>query len=286
VDPAPARDDGPTDATGGATALWSPVSLTTEDGSPALWSPRYGQAFRSRRGAHSEARHVFANGSGAAARLASGRATRVLEVGLGAATNLACTAAVAWAAGTPLHYRVWEPEPLPAAALRLANLEAIAPAPFVAALLDARDAWGALAPGAVVAWRIATISFELVVAPIERLLDADFAGAVERRLRPGPAAGRAAAAPAVTPYDAVYLDPFSPEVNPEPWRPAVLAALAERLAPGGVLVSYSVRGGVRRALAAAGLDVRKVAGPAGGKREVLWARRAEAADAGSTAGPA
>lgn len=256
-----------------ATALWSPTALTTDDGSPALWSPRYGQAFRSQRGAHAEARHVFADGSGAAARLASGRATRVLEVGLGAATNLACTAAAALAAGAPLHYRAWEPEPLPATALRLADLGALAPAPFVTALLAARDAWGALRPGDVRRWRFATVELELVVAPIDRLLDAAFAADAEHRLRSAEAAESAPAPAAETPYDAVYLDPFSPEVNPDPWRPAVLAALAARLAPGGALVSYSVRGSVRRALAAAGLHVRKVAGPPGGKREVLRASR-------------
>ena len=254
-----------------ATALWSRTPLLTDDGSPALWSPRYGQAFRSRRGAHAEARHVFLAGSGAAARLAAGRATRVLEVGLGAATNLACTAAAALEAGSPLHYRAWEPEPLPAAALRLADLGALAPAPFVADLLAARDAWGDIEPGGVRRWRFASVEFVLVVAPIDRLLDAAFAADVERRSRAARIVEAAAAAEA--PYDAVYLDPFSPEVNPDPWRPEVLTALAARLAPGGALASYSVRGGVRRALAAAGLDVSKVAGPAGGKREVLRARR-------------
>ncbi|MBW6454787.1 MAG: tRNA (5-methylaminomethyl-2-thiouridine)(34)-methyltransferase MnmD [Trueperaceae bacterium] len=256
-----------------ATALWSPTVLTTDDGSPALWSPRYGQAFRSQRGAHAEANHVFAAGSGAAARLAAGLTTRVLEVGLGAANNLACTAAAALAAGTPLHYRAWEPEPLPAAALRLAGLGAIAPAPFVAALLAARDAWGALAPGDVRRWRFATVELELIVAPIDRLLDAAFAADAARRLRAARAADGAATTAADAPFDAIYLDPFSPEVNPDPWRPEVLAALAARLAPGGALVSYSVRGSVRRALADAGLDVRKVAGPPGGKREVLHAGR-------------
>lgn len=257
-----------------ATALWSPSPLLTDDGSPALWSPRYGQAFRSRHGAHAEARHVFVEGSGAAARLAAGRSTRVLEVGLGAATNLACTAAAALVAGTPLHYRAWEPEPLPAAALRLADLGALAPAPFVAALLAARDAWGAIERGGVRRWGFATVELVLVVAPVDRLLDAAFAADVERRVHATLGAeGAAAVTAADAPYDAVYLDPFSPEVNPDPWRPAVLAALAARLAPGGALVSYSVRGSVRRALAAAGLDVSKVAGPAGGKREVLRARR-------------
>jgi tRNA U34 5-methylaminomethyl-2-thiouridine-forming methyltransferase MnmC len=282
----PECPDAPPSEPGDAAALWSPAALTTGDGSPALWSPRYGQAFRSLRGAHAEARHVFAEGSGAAARLASGSATRVLEVGLGAATNLACTASAAIAAGAPLHYRAWEPEPLPAAALRLAGLDAIAPAPFVAALLAARDGWGAVAPGDVRRWCFATVEFELVVAPIDRLLDAAFTADVERRLRPAdeaanatPASSDAVGASARTadaPYDAIYLDPFSPEVNPDAWRPEVLTALAERLAPGGALVSYSVRGSVRRGLADAGLHVRKIGGPTGGKREVLHARRPEA----------
>jgi tRNA U34 5-methylaminomethyl-2-thiouridine-forming methyltransferase MnmC len=40
-----------------------------------------------------------------------------------------------------------------------------------------------------------------------------------------------------------------------------------------------VQGGVRRALAAAGLEVAKVPGPPGGKREVLRARRSAPASA-------
>ena len=293
----PPRPDDPTHPPGepaGGSPLWSRDVLATDDGSPALWSPRYGQAFRSRHGAHSEARHVFLEGSGAAARLAAGRATRVLEVGLGAATNLACTAAAALAAGTPLRYRAWEPEPLPAEALRLADLGALAPAAFVAALLAARDAWDALAPGDVRYWRHGTLELELVVAPIGRMLDDAFVASMERglvaargadgRATPGAdaRADRRANRAQDVRADVVYLDPFSPEANPEPWAPAVLAALAECLAPGGTLVSYSVRGDVRRALAAAGLEVRKVAGPPGGKREVLLALRPAAPAAAPT----
>jgi tRNA U34 5-methylaminomethyl-2-thiouridine-forming methyltransferase MnmC len=281
----PPRPDDPTPPPGeptGAGPLWSPDVLTTDDGSPALWSPRFGQAFRSRHGAHSEARHVFLEGSGAAERLAAGRATRVLEVGLGAATNLACTAAAALAAGTPLFYRAWEPEPLPAEALRLAGLGALAPPTFVAALLAARDAWDALAPGDVRYWRHGTLELELIVAPIGRMLDAAFVASLERGLDAARGADQRATPECDARVDVVYLDPFSPEANPEPWSPAVLAALAERLAPGGTLVSYSVRGDVRRALVAAGLEVRKVAGPPGGKREVLLALRPAAPAAAPT----
>ena len=268
----------PTEPVGGGP-LWSREVLATDDGSPALWSPRYGQAFRSRHGAHREARHVFLEGSGAAARLAAGRATRVLEVGLGAATNLACTAAAALAAGTPLRYRAWEPEPLPEEALRLADLGALAPQAFVAALLAAREAWGTLALGDVRFLRYGTLELELVVAPIERLLDPAFEAGVERRLDAARGADRRATPKAHARVDAIYLDPFSPEVNPEPWSPAVLGALAQHLAPGGTLVSYSVRGDVRRTLAAAGLQVLKLAGPPGGKREVLRALRPAAPEA-------
>jgi len=276
---------GPSGEPCNGTALWSPEVLTTADGSPALWSPRYGQAFRSRHGAHSEARGVFLEGSGAAARLAAGRATRVLEVGLGAATNLACTAGAALAAGTPLHYRAWEPEPLPAEALRLADLGALAPQAFVDALLAARDAWGALATGDVLCWSYAVLELELVVAPIDRLLDPTFAAGVERRLEAARGADRRATPATHARADAIYLDPFSPDANPEPWSPAVLAALAQQLVPSGTLVSYSVRGEVRRALAAAGLQVRKVAGPPGGKREVLCASRPAAPEAAQPGDP-
>ena len=73
-------------------------------------------------------------------------------------------------------------------------------------------------------------------------------------------------------FEAVYLDAFSPPVNPECWTPAFLAALHATLRPGGTLVSYCVRGEVRRALEAAGFAVERLPGPPG-KRHTLRARR-------------
>jgi len=231
------------------TLLW------TADGSPTLWSARYGETYRSRRGAHTEARHVFLEGTGVAGRLTRGASTAVLEVGLGAATNLVWTAAAALASAAPLRYQAWEPQPLPAAQLADLRLETVAPADFVAGLLAARDAWGALPSGARRTWTHRSVRLELVVAPISEMAATPTEGAVRNA------------------FDAVYLDPFSPAVNPEAWTPAVLTALARALRPGGILASYCVAGTVRRALAAAGLEVAKVAGPPGGKREVLRARR-------------
>ena len=72
--------------------------------------------------------------------------------------------------------------------------------------------------------------------------------------------------------DAVYLDGFSPEANPELWSPEFLTRVAQALRPGGVVATYSAAGRVRRALEAAGLKTEKRPGPPG-KREFLRAVR-------------
>ena len=72
---------------------------------------------------------------------------------------------------------------------------------------------------------------------------------------------------------AVYHDAFSPDVNAELWESTFLGRLFGALAPGGSLVSYTVKGVVRRRLAALGFEVSKAPGPPGGKREMLVARR-------------
>lgn len=71
-------------------------------------------------------------------------------------------------------------------------------------------------------------------------------------------------------FDLVYFDAFSPEVQPELWTTQVFQFLTGIMNQGGVLVTYSCKGDVRRAMQAAGLSVEKLKGPAG-KREMLRA---------------
>lgn len=59
----------------------------------------------------------------------------------------------------------------------------------------------------------------------------------------------------VEPFDAIFLDAFSPRVEPDLWSADFLARLAGRLAPQGILSTYTVSLPVRRALASAGLRV-------------------------------
>jgi len=70
---------------------------------------------------------------------------------------------------------------------------------------------------------------------------------------------------------AIYLDPFSPRVNPEPWRPAVLHQLLASARPAAYLATYSVSGRVRRDLQTAGFAVKKVRGV--GKNEWTQGQR-------------
>ncbi|MFN3314191.1 MAG: FAD-dependent 5-carboxymethylaminomethyl-2-thiouridine(34) oxidoreductase MnmC [Hyphomonas sp.] len=70
--------------------------------------------------------------------------------------------------------------------------------------------------------------------------------------------------------DAWFLDGFSPANNGEMWTEALFPEVAARSAPGARLATFTVAGGVRRALAAAGFSVAKAEGH-GRKRERLEA---------------
>lgn len=68
-------------------------------------------------------------------------------------------------------------------------------------------------------------------------------------------------------YNLVYFDAFGPDTQPELWSETVFQKVSQSMKPGGVLVTYSVKGSVRRAMESAGLKVEKVPGPPG-KREI------------------
>lgn len=73
-------------------------------------------------------------------------------------------------------------------------------------------------------------------------------------------------------YDIVFYDAFGFRVQPEMWSKEALRPIVNALAPQGVLVTYSAKGSVRRALQALGLNVFRIEGPPG-KREMLRAIR-------------
>ena len=74
-------------------------------------------------------------------------------------------------------------------------------------------------------------------------------------------------------YDIIYFDAFAPEKQPEMWNQALFDGLYNVLNEGGILTTYCAKGVVRRMLQAAGFTVERLAGPPGGKREILRATK-------------
>ncbi len=71
-------------------------------------------------------------------------------------------------------------------------------------------------------------------------------------------------------FHVIFFDAFSPDSQPEMWTEEGFRELHNALVSGGVLITYSCKGTVKRALKAAGFQLEKLPGPPG-KREFLRA---------------
>lgn len=72
--------------------------------------------------------------------------------------------------------------------------------------------------------------------------------------------------------DLIYFDAFGARVQPELWTEAIFKKMYEALNENGVIVTYSAKGSVRRAMQTVGLEVERLPGPPG-KREMLRGRK-------------
>lgn len=73
-------------------------------------------------------------------------------------------------------------------------------------------------------------------------------------------------------FDLVFFDAFNPDLQPELWTEAVFKRMYVALNPGALLLTYSAKGKVKRAMKAAGFVVEGIPGPPG-KREITRATK-------------
>jgi len=73
-------------------------------------------------------------------------------------------------------------------------------------------------------------------------------------------------------FDLVYFDAFGAEHQPDLWTEDIFKRMFEALNENGILVTYSAKGSVRRAMQAVGFIVERLPGPPG-KREMLRATK-------------
>jgi tRNA 5-methylaminomethyl-2-thiouridine biosynthesis bifunctional protein len=212
------------------------------DGTP--FSPAYGDIYHASAGGLAQARHVFLAGNGLPRRWRDSARFVILETGFGLGLNFLATLQ-AWREhpGRRLHYVAVEKHPL-----RRADLE------------NVLARWPELAP--LAAELLA--QWPLPLAGLHRL---DF-GDATLTLGFGDAAHLL---PQLTlAADAIYLDGFAPDRNPDLWSDDIVAQLRRLAAPGATLASWTVAGEVRRRLAAAGFATERRPGFAD-KREMLAA---------------
>ena len=73
-------------------------------------------------------------------------------------------------------------------------------------------------------------------------------------------------------YHIIYFDAFGPRVQPELWTEDIFKKMYHALKEDGILVTYSAKGSVRRAMQNVGFNVERIPGPPG-KREMLRATK-------------
>ncbi len=224
----------------------------TDDQSRTLVNAATDVAYHSASGAITETRHVYLGNSGVADRLLSGTATSVLEIGLGTGMGLLLTLDAAFSGGTPLDYTAIENDWLGTDALSRLELDAQLNDPSIATrFLYWRESLGEHVPFGTHHWQPGPDQRVTVCHQNARLWAVD----------------------AIRTYDAIYFDPFAPNVNGELWQTDFLARMHSLLSHDGCLVTYCVSRQVRDDFASVGFDVERVRGPEGGKREVMVATK-------------
>ena len=210
----------------------------TDDGSATLFVPELDEHYHSVKGAHTESLHIYRDCAYLhAAEHSVHRPLRLLEVGFGTGLNAAVTAMAA-TAERPVHYITLEKYPVEPRLVAGLGYEALVDAPLFTAIHAAPwEQPTAITPHFTLEKR----RCDLLTAPLPHDLDI------------------------------VYFDAFAPEKQPEMWAPEVFARIHRSMRPGGVLTTYCAKGAIRRLLQSVGFTVERLAGPIGGKREILRA---------------
>lgn len=206
--------------------------VITGDGSPTLINA-CGDSYKSLHGARSESTYVFIQ-AGLECALQTGAVNEILEIGFGSGLNALLTAEYVREHKLKLNYTGIEAHPL-------------------------GDEWKALDYGdSDLMARLHKADWEAVVEIESGFSMLKQCTKLEDLRLPD------------SRYDVVYYDAFGPRSQPELWTLECFTRLFKAMTAGGVLVTYCVKGDVRRNMIAAGFNVERMAGPPG-KRHMLRA---------------
>jgi tRNA U34 5-methylaminomethyl-2-thiouridine-forming methyltransferase MnmC len=216
--------------------------IETADGSSSFYNEELDETYHSRHGAMQESMHVFI-GAGLLPIQQFKKEISILEMGLGTGLNSWLTAIKATELGLKINYTSLEAFPINKAQVENLNY----------------TDWGKSETEKRIFYEIHEIPWEVFISIDEhfsikknKIEFENFHSDQE--------------------FDLIYFDAFGPDIQPELWSDEIFNEMYRALKPGGVLVTYSVKGSVRRAMKSAGFVVEKIPGPPG-KREICRAKK-------------
>lgn len=212
--------------------------IVTSDGSKTLYIAGLDEHYHSVNGAFTESQHVFVNNG----LLFHEKMTtlNVLEIGFGTGLNALLTGMAAFERKIDINYLALENNPLSSVTVNELNYGGYlgGAATEVSGAIE-KAVWNCVTE--IHPWfRLCKLEADLLNKELELAMLADV----------------------------VYFDAFGPGKQPEMWTALVFEKLYGWMATGGVIVTYSAKGEVRRRMASAGFSMERLPGPPG-KREML-----------------
>ena len=211
--------------------------IKTSDGSSSVYLPEWDENYHSKHGAIQEAYHVFIKHG--LDLFPHNSEVRILEMGFGTGLNCMITYLEAIKRNLRVDYLGLEGYPLdPEMIWKLNHLHQLSAGNY-------KDDYEKLITSS---WEIPVLINDNFKLLKRQLMFEDFK---EKSFS-----------------DLIYFDAFGARVQPELWTEVIFKKMFEALVETGVLVTYSAKGSVRRAMQAVGFEVERLPGPPG-KREML-----------------
>jgi tRNA U34 5-methylaminomethyl-2-thiouridine-forming methyltransferase MnmC len=211
--------------------------IISEDGSHSLFVPELNEHYHSVHGAITESLHIFIKEGLMKCNLP---VVTILEIGFGTGLNALNTKKAAEKSGQMISYYGVEKYPLRAKEWEKFNYARQLPG-------VSKEEWRILHCSDWNKWMAISQFFRL-------FKDLNDAVSFETKEM----------------FDLVYYDAFSPDAQPHLWSEEQFNKIYRLMNPSSTLMTYSVKGSVKRALKSTGFSIEKLPGPKG-KREILRA---------------
>lgn len=218
--------------------------ILTEDGSSSLFVEELNEHYHSIHGALQESMHIFIQAGLFSEDLKNRETIYILEIGFGTGLNALLTYFSALENHKTIYYTAIEPYPLTSKEVQLLNYTDFIEHPSANLILG----------------KLHETTWEQSQEIDDRFfLCKQKQSALEI---PYPCEE----------FDLVYFDAFAPDVQPELWREELFEKIYLSMKQESILITYSTKGIVKRALKNTGFQLEKLPGPKG-KREILRAKK-------------